>query len=75
VSVTKEQQDILNPGGVNVIRDFRAELRRIPSGGARTTSADAMCKYVNVSRLLVFVVEPVEQGTPWVVFKPNDEQP
>jgi phage tail sheath protein FI len=73
VSVTKQQQDILNPRGVDVIRDFRAEQRGIRVWGARTMSADAQWKYVNVRRLFIFVEESIEEGTQWVVFEPNDE--
>ncbi len=73
VAVTKGQQDILNPRGINVIRDFRAERRGIRVWGARTLAADAQWKYVNVRRLFLFVEESVEEGTQWVVFEPNDE--
>lgn len=73
VSVTKRQQDILNPRGVNVIRDFRADRRDIRVWGARTLSVDAQWRYVNVRRLFIFVEESIEQGTQWLVFEPNDE--
>ncbi len=73
VAVTKQQQDILNPIGVNVIRDFRADRRGIRVWGARTMAANAQWKYVNVRRLFIFVEESVEEGTQWVVFEPNDE--
>ncbi len=73
VSVTKGQQDVLNPRGVNVIRDFRADRRGIRVWGARTLSPDAQWKYVNVRRLFLFIEESVEEGTQWVVFEPNDE--
>lgn len=73
VAVTKRQQDILNPRGVNVIRDFRADQRDIRVWGARTLSADAQWRYVNVRRLFIFVEESIEEGTQWVVFEPNDE--
>jgi Bacteriophage tail sheath protein len=70
--VTKGQQDILNPRGINVIRDFRADLRGIRVWGARTLSSDPQWKYVNVRRLFIFVEESIDQGTQWVVFEPND---
>jgi phage tail sheath protein FI len=73
VAVTKRQQDILNPRGVNVIRDFRADGRGIRVWGARTMADNAQWKYVNVRRLFMFVEESVEEGTQWVVFEPNDE--
>jgi phage tail sheath protein FI len=70
--VTKGQQDILNPRGINVIRDFRADLRGIRVWGARTMSSNPQWKYVNVRRLFIFVEESIDQGTQWVVFEPND---
>ena len=71
--VTKGQQDLLNPRGVNVIRDFRADRRGIRVWGARTMSSDTQWKYVNVRRLFIFVEESIDEGTQWVVFEPNDE--
>lgn len=73
VLVTKRQQDLLNPRGVNVIRDFRADRRDCRVWGARTLSADAQWRYVNVRRLFIFVEESIEEGTQWVVFEPNDD--
>jgi phage tail sheath protein FI len=71
--VTKGQQDILNPFGINVIRDFRASGRGIRVWGARTISADPEWIYVNVRRLFNFVEESVDEGLQWVVFEPNAE--
>lgn len=71
--VTKGMQDILNPRGVNCIRDFRSDGRGIRLWGARTMSSDAMWKYVNVRRLFIFIEESIDEGTQWVVFEPNDE--
>ncbi|MGD9081399.1 MAG: phage tail sheath subtilisin-like domain-containing protein [Desulfobacterales bacterium] len=71
--ITKGHQDILNPKGVNVIRDFRSDLRGIRLWGARTMSSDAEWKYVNVRRLFIFIEESIDEGTQWVVFEPNSE--
>jgi phage tail sheath protein FI len=71
--VNKRQQDILNPKGINVCRDFRADRRGIRVWGARTLSADAQWKYVNVRRLFIFVEESIDEGVQWVVFEPNSE--
>ena len=72
-TISKGEHDILNPRGVNVIRDFRADRRGIRVWGARTMSSDGMWKYVNVRRLFLFVEESIDEGTQWVVFEPNDE--
>jgi phage tail sheath protein FI len=66
-------QDILNPRGVNCIRDFRIAGRGIRLWGARTMSSDGQWKYVNVRRLFLFVEESIDEGTQWVVFEPNSE--
>jgi phage tail sheath protein FI len=72
-TLSKGQHDILNPRGINVIRDFRAHGRDIRVWGARTMSSDSQWKYVNVRRLFIFVEESIDKGTQWVVFEPNDE--
>jgi phage tail sheath protein FI len=72
--LNKQQQDLLNPRGVNVIRDFRPDGRGIRVWGARTMSSDPMWKYVNVRRLFIFVEQSIDRGTQWSVFEPNYEQ-
>jgi len=71
--VSKGQQDILNPRGIDVIRDFRSAGRGVRVWGARTMSSDPEWRYVNVRRLFLFVEQSIEQGTQWVVFEPNVE--
>jgi uncharacterized protein len=71
--ITKGAQDILNPRGVNCIRDFRSDGRGIRLWGARTMSSDGMWKYVNVRRLFIFIEESIDESTQWVVFEPNDQ--
>jgi uncharacterized protein len=70
----KREQDILNPKGVNVIRDFRTDGRDIRVFGARTMSSDSMWKYVNVRRLFIFIEQSIDRGTQWAVFEPNSDQ-
>ncbi len=68
----RNDQALLNPRGVNVIRSFIG--RGIRVWGARTISSDSLWKYINVRRLFIFVEESIEEGTQWVVFEPNDEK-
>jgi phage tail sheath protein FI len=70
--ITKSEQDLLNPRGVNCIRTFPA--RGIRVWGARTASDNSLWKYINVRRLFLFIEESIEEGTQWVVFEPNDER-
>jgi phage tail sheath protein FI len=71
--VTKGAQDILNPFGINAIRDFRAAGRGIVLWGARTTSSDPEWVYVNVRRLFIFVEQSIDRGLQWLVFEPNND--
>jgi phage tail sheath protein FI len=68
--VTKGEQDLLNPAGVNCIRPFGT--RGIRVWGGRTLSSAPSWRYVNVRRLFNFVEESILNGTQWVVFEPND---
>lgn len=68
---TDGEQDVLNPTGVNLIREF--EGRGIRVWGARTTTSDQEWKYVNVRRLFIFLEHSIDKGTQWVVFEPNNE--
>lgn len=70
VNYTKEEQDILNPEGINLIRSIPGEGIRI--WGARTASSNSAFKYVNIRRLFIFVMESIKASTNWVVFEPND---
>ncbi|MCL5109886.1 MAG: phage tail sheath subtilisin-like domain-containing protein [Chloroflexi bacterium] len=69
--VSKNEQDTLNPDGVNCIRAFPGRGVRV--WGARTLTSDPAWRYVNVRRLFNFVEKSIERGTQWVVFEPNDE--
>ena len=71
LTVTKGEQDGLNPIGVNCIRAFPG--RGIRVWGARTLSSDPAWRYINVRRLFNFVEASIESGTQWVVFEPNDQ--
>jgi uncharacterized protein len=69
--VTKAEQDLLNPIGVNCIRTFAG--RGIRVWGARTLSSDPAWRYLNVRRLFNYLEESILGGTQWVVFEPNDD--
>jgi phage tail sheath protein FI len=71
-NISKGEQDILNPRGVNCIRAFSG--RGIRVWGARTLSSNTLWKYINVRRLFIYLEESIEKGTQWVVFEPNDQK-
>jgi phage tail sheath protein FI len=70
-NVSRNEQDLLNPIGVNCIRAFPGQGIRI--WGARTLSSDARWRYINVRRLFSNIEESILQGTNWIVFEPNDD--
>jgi uncharacterized protein len=69
--LTKAEQELLNPIGVNCIRSFPG--RGIRVWGARTLSSDPAWRYLNVRRLFNYLEESILVGTQWVVFEPNDD--
>jgi hypothetical protein len=68
--LSKAEQDVLNPLGVNCIRTFPS--RGIRVWGARTLSSNGSWRYINVRRLFILVEASMETGLAWVVFEPND---
>jgi len=67
--VTREEQALLNPEGVNCIRYFPGS--GITVWGARTLDEDEW-RYLNVRRLFNMLKESIAEGTNWIVFEPND---
>ncbi len=70
-NVSKGEQDLLNPKGVNAIRFLNGAIR---IWGARTLSSDPSWRYINVRRLFIMVESSIERATQWVVFEPNDHR-
>ncbi|TMQ87082.1 phage tail sheath family protein [Actinomadura soli] len=70
LQVTKGEQDLLNPVGVNCIRSFPGRGVRV--WGARTLASDPAWRYLNVRRYFNYLEESILIGTQWVVFEPND---
>lgn len=72
IQISRGEQDILNPVGVNCIRTFPG--RGIRVWGARTLSSDGAWRYVSVRRLFIMVSASMDIGLQWVVFEPNDSR-
>ncbi|MFD0020585.1 phage tail sheath family protein [Streptomyces sp. NPDC058382] len=70
--LSKGEQDLLNPIGVNCVRAFSGRGVRV--WGARTLSSDPAWRYLNVRRLFNYLEESILLGTQWVVFEPNDDR-
>jgi phage tail sheath protein FI len=71
-ALTKGQQEILNPAGVNCLRFFAGRGHRV--WGARTASSDPEWKYVNLRRYFIYLEHSLDLGTKWAVFEPNGER-
>ena len=67
------EQELLNPLGINCIRNF--PNRGIRIWGARTLVEPDKTewRYISVRRLMSYIEKSIELGTQWVVFEPNDE--
>jgi uncharacterized protein len=70
--ISRGEQEVLNPAGINCIRYFAGEGIRI--WGAKTLSTDAEWKYLNVRRTVNLIKESIEEGTRWAVFEPNRDE-
>jgi len=70
-AITKSEQDRLNTQSVNCVRAFTG--RGILVWGARTLSSGPEWKYINVSRLLIYLEKSIQKSTQWAAFEPNNE--
>lgn len=67
---TPDEQAMLNPEGINLIRNINGMGIRL--WGARTAGSNSSFRYINVRRLFIYVEETIKNSTGWVVFEPND---
>ncbi|WP_424887349.1 phage tail sheath family protein [Streptomyces sp. XH2] len=75
VPMSDGENGILNPLGVNCLRQFPA-VGPVAWGARTLRGADQLAdewKYLPVRRLALFIEESLYRGTQWVVFEPNDE--
>jgi hypothetical protein len=71
--ISKNQQDGLNPQGINSIRELNGNIR---VWGARTIGGDANgeFKYINIRRVFNYLRESIDEGTQSTVFEPNSPE-
>ncbi|MEY2529823.1 MAG: uncharacterized protein QOJ05_1913, partial [Verrucomicrobiota bacterium] len=70
-TLNKEQQEVLNPDGINCFRFLEGRGFRL--WGARTISSDPEWKYVNLRRYFAYLERSIAKGTQWAVFEPNGD--
>lgn len=69
-NVTTADQDILNPAGVNALRDFGSNGIRI--FGARTIASDPEWVFIAVRRQASHLAESILYGTRWAYLADNE---
>jgi phage tail sheath protein FI len=67
--ISRGEQEVLNPEGVNCLRSFFGRGNRV--WGARTVSSDPEWTYLNVRRYFNYVENSIDRSTQWAVFEPN----
>ena len=72
LDITKGEQSLLNPIGINCIRPFGT--RGIRVWGARTLTSNTDWTYINVRRLFNMIETAIMEGTQFAVFEPNDQK-
>lgn len=70
-NVTRNDQEKLNPEGINCLRFFEGRGHRV--WGSRTLSSDPEWKYVNVRRFFNYLQASINRGTQWAELAPNGE--
>jgi phage tail sheath protein FI len=72
IEITKAEQGLLNPIGINCIRPFGTQGIRV--WGARTLTSNTDWTYINVRRLFNMIETTIMNGTQYAVFEPNDQK-
>jgi phage tail sheath protein FI len=71
--MTDQRQGVLNPLGVNCLRDF-PNIGTVVFGARTTvTNTDEQWRYVPVRRMALFLEQTLYANLGWVVFEPNAE--
>jgi phage tail sheath protein FI len=76
VDLSNDENGVLNPLGINCLRNFPPVYGRVVWGARTLRGADQLAdeyKYLPVRRMVLFLEESLYRGTQWVVFEPNDE--
>ncbi|HTA44785.1 MAG TPA: phage tail sheath subtilisin-like domain-containing protein [Bryobacteraceae bacterium] len=68
-NITFNEQQLLNPLGINCLRYF--PNRGYLVWGARTATSDSEFMYVNVRRYLIYLEHSIDNSTQWAVFENN----
>lgn len=72
--VEDDEQDSLNPLGVNCLRSMPGAGKVIWGARTRATKADPEWRYVPVRRTAIMIEQSIYEGIQWAVFEPNDHR-
>lgn len=70
--LTDTDQDVLNPNGIDAIRQF--PTYGIVAYGGRTLTSDPSLVYISVRRLMIQIEMSLYRSLQWVVFQPNTQR-
>ena len=71
--MTDQRQGVLNPLGVNCLRDFPGIGTVVFGARTLTTLSIEQWRYVPVRRMALFIEQTLYNNLGWAVFEPNDE--
>ena len=69
--MTDQRQGVLNPFGVNCLRDFPNIGTAVFGARTTVTMTDQQWRYVSVRRMALFLEQTLYANLGWVVFEPN----
>lgn len=72
VQVLDQDQDRMNPHGLNALRTIPGAGRVV--WGGRTTRPTSVWRYINVRRTAMFLRKSIYNNIQWAVFEGNDER-
>jgi phage tail sheath protein FI len=72
--VEDDEQDSLNPLGINCLRSMSGAGKVIWGSRTRATRADPEWRYVPVRRTAIMIEQSIYGGIQWAVFEPNDHR-
>ena len=72
--VEDQEQDYLNPLGINCFRSMPGAGKVIWGARTRATKADPEWRYVPVRRTAIMIEQSIYNGIQWAVFEPNDHR-
>lgn len=70
--MTNQRQGVLNPLGVNCLRDFPNVGTAVFGARTLVTQTEEQWRYVPVRRMALFLEQTLYANLGWVVFEPND---